>query len=335
MIMSYSKQNLRLELKRDASSANNGVLDSTRLEHLLHLIRHLAHRTLVSSVLAVSKVVTLGNSLATVLAVQRLLSTRPDVVLDEELSALAGVDTIADVLVVVVVEVAGAEAERGAARVDVLPVVVVVGDGEVALVFAAVAVRVADERALPVVVHEAVGDGDIVGGVGYVEETVVVVFVVVEVRGEVYMVDPDVLGFLDGDGVAADDLFHGEVAEDDVLYGLDGEGEVGQDDGGVFADDGLVAADLDILAAALDGAGDENDGGVVALDGSLQVAERADLDGLASLSSRGTSVLCSETGGRDIFQRCSALGETGTLGCDLRWHRCCQSRDGHEAERHD
>lgn len=35
-----------------------------------------------------------------------------------------------------------------------------------AFVFVAVAIRVADQRRLPVIMDEGVGDGDIVGGVG-------------------------------------------------------------------------------------------------------------------------------------------------------------------------
>jgi hypothetical protein len=90
--------------------------------------------------------------------------------------------------------VAGTEAERGAAGVQVVQVVVGVGDGQVALVLGAVGVGVADEGGLPVIMEEGVGDGDVVGGVGDVEETVVVVLVVVTVGREVEVVDPDVLG---------------------------------------------------------------------------------------------------------------------------------------------
>lgn len=61
---------------------------------------------------------------------------------------------------------AGAEAERWTARVEVRPVVVVVGDAEMASVFGAVAVRVADERCLPVVVDVGVAHGHKIGGVG-------------------------------------------------------------------------------------------------------------------------------------------------------------------------
>ena len=61
---------------------------------------------------------------------------------------------------------AGTEAERGGTGVDVVPVVVGVGDAEVAGVLVAVAVGVADEGSLVVVVDEGVGDSDVVSGVG-------------------------------------------------------------------------------------------------------------------------------------------------------------------------
>jgi hypothetical protein len=47
--------------------------------------------------------------------------------------------------------VARAEAERRRARADVIPVVVVVGDTEVALVLGAVVVGMADEGCLPLI----------------------------------------------------------------------------------------------------------------------------------------------------------------------------------------
>lgn len=61
---------------------------------------------------------------------------------------------------------ASTEAERGTAGVDVVPVVVGIGDGQVAAVLVLVAVGVADQGGLPVVVDEGVGDGDVVGSVG-------------------------------------------------------------------------------------------------------------------------------------------------------------------------
>jgi len=53
-------------------------------------------------------------------------------------------------------DVGGAEAEQGLARVDVLPVVVGVGDVQLALVLVAVAVAVADQGGLEVVVEVGV-----------------------------------------------------------------------------------------------------------------------------------------------------------------------------------
>lgn len=61
---------------------------------------------------------------------------------------------------------AGTEAERRSARVDVVPVVVAVGNAEVTGVLGAVAVGVSDEGGLVVVVDEGVGDSDVVGGMG-------------------------------------------------------------------------------------------------------------------------------------------------------------------------
>jgi hypothetical protein len=55
-----------------------------------------------------------------------------------------------------------AKADGWRARVDVVPVVVVVGDAEVSGVFNTVGVGVADQRCLPVVMGEGVGDRDIV-----------------------------------------------------------------------------------------------------------------------------------------------------------------------------
>lgn len=90
--------------------------------------------------------------------------------LDADLGAHAGVDARAAELVVeVVVDVDGAVADRGVARVDVVPVVVGVGDVELALV-ASVRVDVADQGGLEVVVDVAVGDGDEVGLPGDVQE---------------------------------------------------------------------------------------------------------------------------------------------------------------------
>lgn len=73
-----------------------------------------------------------------------------------------------------------------------------VGDGEMASVLGTVAVGSTDEGSLPVVVEVVVGDGDEVTGMGDIEETVVVVFVVIHVRRKVIVVNPDITSFLNG-----------------------------------------------------------------------------------------------------------------------------------------
>lgn len=70
--------------------------------------------------------------------------------LNTDLGAHAGIDARrADGQVVVVIDVYGAEADRGVAGVDVKPVVVSVGNVELALVLRGVAVRVTNQRGLP------------------------------------------------------------------------------------------------------------------------------------------------------------------------------------------
>lgn len=98
---------------------------------------------------------------------------------------------------------AGAKPERGTSRVDIVKVVVGVGDCEVTSVFVAVVVGVANERSLPVVMEVVVCDGDPVGGVGDVAEAVVQIFVVLsKVTLNIAVIDPDVGGFVDADSVA-------------------------------------------------------------------------------------------------------------------------------------
>lgn len=184
----------RLEGESVASSTDNRTLDLGSRKKVGHSVRGLGQGTLLSSVLATAKVVTRLNCEPSIGRVQWLLGIDENVVLDKQLRALACVDAVRDVLVVVVEEVAGAKAERGATRVQVLHVVVGVCDGKVTLVLCAIRVGVSDQGCLPVVVHEGVGDGDEVGGVGNVEKTIVVVLVMITICGEVEVVDPDVLG---------------------------------------------------------------------------------------------------------------------------------------------
>lgn len=183
-----------LEGKSVTGSTDNSSLDLRSLKQARDGVRSLSQRALLSLVLCTSKVVTRLNRETSIGGVQSLLGVDEDIVLNKQLRALASVDTIGNAIVVVVEEVASAEAERGTARVQVVEVVVSVGHGQMALVLGLVGVGVPDQGGFPVVVQEGVGHGDEVGGVRDVEEAVVVVLVVVAVGGEVEVVDPDVLG---------------------------------------------------------------------------------------------------------------------------------------------
>lgn len=85
------------------------------------------------------------------------------------------------------------------ARIDVIPEIVILRDPEVALVFVAIVVRVSDQRRLPVVVEEGVGNRDEVGGVSelfiirrhdavpegrdtHIDKSIIIVLVVVPIR---------------------------------------------------------------------------------------------------------------------------------------------------------
>jgi hypothetical protein len=93
---------------------------------------------------------------------ERLAGVAPeDVALDEHLVVGAGVDgLVVEVDVEVVVDVLVAKTAGGAASAHVLPVVVMVGDMEVAKVDIAQGSVVADERRLPVVVEVVPRDRD-------------------------------------------------------------------------------------------------------------------------------------------------------------------------------
>jgi hypothetical protein len=70
--------------------------------------------------------------------------------LNQDLSTHASVDTREkDLVPVVVNEVHSGEADQRLAAVDVLPVVVGVGDVELALILGTVVIGMADERGLP------------------------------------------------------------------------------------------------------------------------------------------------------------------------------------------
>jgi hypothetical protein len=71
-----------------------------------------------------AEVIASGDSIAGVSAVERLLAADEDVVLNEDLGTVTGVNSIRDGVVVVVEDVAGTEADGWTAGVDVVPVAV-------------------------------------------------------------------------------------------------------------------------------------------------------------------------------------------------------------------
>jgi hypothetical protein len=78
-----------------------------------------------------------------------------------------------------------------------------------------------------VVMEVVVRNGHEVGGVGQVDQTIVLVLVALPGGGQVAVVDPDVLGEVDGDGVTPGglDLADGHVADDDVLLAEEGQAD--------------------------------------------------------------------------------------------------------------
>lgn len=190
-----------------------------------------------------------------------------------------------------VVDVAGTEAERRTTRVDVGEIVVGIGDDQVAGVLVGVGVAVADEGGLPVVVQVGVGDGDVVRTVGDIKQTIVVVLVVVTVRGQIQVVEPDVVGGLDGDGVTVvgEDLADLDVADDDVGGLLDTETNTGQGRAS-SSDDGLVRGDID-LVGALNGTINDDNGSAVRAGSGLELLEGGDGSLLTSGTTGGTAVL--------------------------------------------
>jgi hypothetical protein len=138
-------------------------------------------------------------------------------------------------------------------------------------------------------------DSDVVDAVREVGKTIIVVLAVVQVRGEVAVVDPDVLGLLDANGIALalGDLADSQVLDDDVLGLLDEQ--AGADDlgVGVLAENGLVAAHADLVNVALESAFDPDSRWLVALHGVHELLDGLDRHLRATGTTSGTAV-CSE-----------------------------------------
>ena len=136
---------------------------------------------------------------------------------------------------------------------------------------------------------------------------------------------------LDSDSITTDDLLESEVTEDNVFNTLDGDGEVFEDDLAVLSDNRLIAANLDVVTGALDGPSNENDSGVVALDGSSELVESGDLDGLTALTTSGTAIGGSVTNSGDVLKGSSTLLDAA-LDIDHARGGRCQSGDGCKAK---
>jgi len=286
-----------LQLKSVSSNANNSTLDLGRADKRV-LVRNVrlgdrALRSIVGRTTKVDIVDRDATSLLGVLGDESLLGAGESSRLNKNLSTHARVNTSnADILVVVVEDVDETEADGRGTRSNVGPVVVGVGDVESTSVLISVAVRVTDQRSLVVVVEVSVGDGNPVRSVGNIKKTIIEVLVLGEIRGQLAVVDPDVGGLLDTDGitVGSNDVLDGEVTNDDVLLLVDVKTNVVERSTG-SSDDGLVRLDADLVVAG-DLTLDVDDLLLVGLGSLAELGEGRDSHGSSSGTTCGASVLC-------------------------------------------
>ena len=135
-------------------------------------------------------------------------------------------------------------------------------------------------------------DGHVISAVGEVGKTVVVVLAVLKVGGKVAVVDPDVLGLLDANGIALalGDLADGQVLDDDVLGLLDEQAGANDLGLGILAQNGLVAAHADLIDVALEGAFDPDDRWLVAFNSIHEFLDSLDCHLGAASTTGGTAV---------------------------------------------
>jgi hypothetical protein len=115
-----------LERQRLSSSPDNRSLNIPTPEQRI-TIRHRRQRTRLRFVARIPKIIIRRNSIPIIRRIQRLVAIDKHVRLHKHLCAVAGVYAIVDFVKVAVVDVARAEADGWGARVDVVPVVVVLG----------------------------------------------------------------------------------------------------------------------------------------------------------------------------------------------------------------
>ena len=173
-------------------------------------------------------------------------------------------------------------------RIDTYPVVVVVGQVQLAKVNGAKCVGVANEVALPVVVEVVPRDGDPVATTDSVELTIVVVRTKLlrELRLEFIVIDPDAGAVLDGDAVVVDNEANGKVANDDIGRIHDTDTALADLSRVAHTKDRLVAADAK-ARGQVDAALNVDGASRGASDSSDQSSAIFDRDCLALLSTGG------------------------------------------------
>ena len=107
--------------------------------------------------------------------------------------------------------------------IDVVPAVVRIRDTKMASVLITIAVAVADEGGLPVVMEVRVGDGHVIRCMSDIAETVIVVLVVLAVGAKFAVVNPHIGRSLDTNGiiVVGKDLGDLQVLNDDIFHFFD------------------------------------------------------------------------------------------------------------------
>lgn len=149
-----------------------------------------------------------------------------------------------------------------------------------------------DERGLPVIVDEGVGDGDVVSRVGKINGPIIVVLVVISVGGDVDVVKPDVGRLLDGQGIAVlrKDLGDVQIADNDVTDILDDDTEAGELDGGRLSNDRGVSSDFDSRGGSGDRSTEEDNLFGITTHGSSELGVGRDSSGRSARTSRGTAI---------------------------------------------
>jgi len=144
---------------------------------------------------------------------------------------------------------ASSKAEGWGTRVDAGEVVVVVGDCH-GLVLIAGVVRVTNEGSLPVIVEVRPGDSHVGTTMSDIDESVVVVLAMVQIRRKIHMIDPDPGRLLNSNRVAIggrQDLGNFEVPDDYIGFIQDPEPNTFQGDSTIGTQEGSVRIDIDYL----------------------------------------------------------------------------------------